>query len=410
MKIFNIKKSIKDNYALLEADILPKNANKPFTLWFKFPKPIYKDLVTRPEPFVAATLLECMYEKEDLYVKGSLSNKLFYSLPKIMDFLNMGDENLHHIKVKTDKTSFLKMNGRSIGCFFSGGVDSFYSLLKNLKDKDQTKGKINKLIVIRGFDIALDKSYDWLWEKTSKNAKKVAKKLGIETIEVTTNIKEHTELMEDWRKQPIKRHWVPSLFGSLLSAVGLTLQNTISIVYIPSGLTYKDLMPHGSHPLLDPLWSTESLEVIHDGCEANRFEKINREIIKNRMALNNLRVCINPRFLGDYIDTPPWENRDKEFNCGDCEKCLRTLVCFDILGGLDKATTFKNHLAYKSSLNKLVLDTSLPYEIPFWQEISKKAEKYKRDGISKIINSLIERSNKAPTEIISKVEIASNNV
>ena len=43
---------------------------------------------------------------------------------------------------------------------------------------------------------------------------------------------------------------------------------------IPGPRSYGQLEPNGTHPLLDPLWSTESTEIVHDGAEPSRWEKI----------------------------------------------------------------------------------------------------------------------------------------
>ena len=62
----------------------------------------------------------------------------------------------------------------------------------------------------------------------------------------------------------------------------------------------------GSHPLLDPLWSTETLAFVHDGCEANRMEKV-RRIAESPLLLEGLRVCVDDRGPDVY-------------NCGSCWK------------------------------------------------------------------------------------------
>jgi hypothetical protein len=74
-------------------------------------------------------------------------------------------------------------------------------------------------------------------------------------------------------------------------------------------------MPLGSHPLTDPLWSTEAVEIVHDGAEARRTEKILR-IVDDAEALDNLRVCFD----------------DMNTNCGRCAKCLRKMLPLRLLG------------------------------------------------------------------------------
>jgi len=87
---------------------------------------------------------------------------------------------------------------------------------------------------------------------------------------------------------------------------------------IPSSYAYHQLFPLGSHPLVDPLWSTEGVEIVHDGGEATRVDKI-RTIAGEPRALANLRVCF----------------RDMNVNCGRCLKCLRTMIPLALLGAAD---------------------------------------------------------------------------
>ena len=74
-----------------------------------------------------------------------------------------------------------------------------------------------------------------------------------------------------------------------------------------------------SHPALDPLWSTEAVEVVHDGAETRRVDKV-AALAASPLALRYLRVC--------------WENRGGAYNCGRCGKCMRTMVDLDLAGAL----------------------------------------------------------------------------
>jgi hypothetical protein len=139
--------------------------------------------------------------------------------------------------------------------------------------------------------------------------------LGKPLIEVETNLKQFGEPYVRWNMY----------VGSALASVGLLLSPRLRRVYIPSTGSYADLSPDGSHPLLDPLWSTESVTFVHDGGEATRVEKV-MALARNEVALQYLRVC--------------WENRDGKYNCGRCEKCLRTMVSLTIADALEECATF----------------------------------------------------------------------
>ena len=97
--------------------------------------------------------------------------------------------------------------------------------------------------------------------------------------------------------------------------------------------------------MLDPLWSTEAVEIVHDGCGQTRVEKI-KYISQNETVMKNLRYC--------------WENRDVEYNCGKCEKCLRTATCLEI-AGVRERTAQEKELVVKLHIKD--------YLKPVWQEI-----------------------------------------
>ena len=101
--------------------------------------------------------------------------------------------------------------------------------------------------------------------------------------------------------------------GSALAAIALLLG--FARAFIPAAYSYSQLIPLGSHPLTDPLWSTEGVSIVHEGAEARRVEKVVR-IAGDAPALANLRVCFN----------------DMNINCGHCAKCVRTLVPLRLLG------------------------------------------------------------------------------
>jgi hypothetical protein len=92
----------------------------------------------------------------------------------------------------------------------------------------------------------------------------------------------------------------------------------LSKCFVASTCSYDELHPWGSHPLLDPLWSTATLQFLHDGSEARRLDKL-RRIADEKLAMKYLRACDNPSSSGF---------------CGQCEKCLRTMVGLHVIGKL----------------------------------------------------------------------------
>ena len=72
-----------------------------------------------------------------------------------------------------------------MGTFFSGGVDSFYSLLKH-------RDEITHLVYVAGLDVNFHKGLQSVRTLAAaiRIVEKIAEELGIETLVVTTNLKE----------------------------------------------------------------------------------------------------------------------------------------------------------------------------------------------------------------------------
>lgn len=271
------------------------------------------------ESFLAGGILPCMKVGGDqLIAEGEVSQRLISALSTIQDIYCIWDSSLH----RTEITNIIPVPRPSstenrVGTFFSGGVDSFYTFLKH-------QDEITDLIFVHGLDIRLNDIS--LREKVSKKICEVASSFGKNIIEIETNIRGFFDLYVDWG---LLGH------GAALAAIGHLLCSTFHRIFIPATHTYAELFPWGSHPVLDPLWSSESLQFTHDGCEATRVEKVSL-IAKYDIALQTLRVC--------------WENPNSSYNCGRCEKCLRTMINLKVNNALDQCTTFDEELDVKNVL------------------------------------------------------------
>ncbi len=82
--------------------------------------------------------------------------------------------------------------------------------------------------------------------------------------------------------------------------------------------------------MLDPLWSTEATEIVYDGAEATRAQKVMNCLCHSELARQSVRVCLSA---------------DDHYNCGRCEKCLRTMIPFYVAGCLEKSPAFPPTLA-----------------------------------------------------------------
>ena len=222
---------------------------------------------------------------------------------------------LDQIRIAAEKDYRVYPSGRGTGCFFSGGADSFYSVIDNLDE-------ITHLIFVRqGFDIGSHER--GLALASFRQLELAAAELGKELIVVHTNVRRMANKYSSWG---------PRYHGAALATVGLLHAERLASAIVPSSHAPRsdetvELHPWGSHPELDHLWSTSYFDIRHHGDDKYRHEKI-AAIAKNNVALRYLRVC--------------WENPDQVYNCGVCEKCVRTMVELYAYEALESCATLPN--------------------------------------------------------------------
>ncbi len=198
---------------------------------------------------------------------------------------------------------------------------------------EKDREAITHLIVVHGFDSWFEKRSE-LFETIVGNANRIARELGKKVLPAATNLKDFGDRFVRW-----DTHY----HGAFLASIALALENGFERVFIASSHNQDQLFPWGSHPILDPLWSTERLSFVHDGCEIRRVDKI-RSISQAPIVLSTLRVCS----VRSHIKSV--------YNCGSCEKCLRTMIGLHITGALQRCTTLPHSVDARLVRNIYVHD------------------------------------------------------
>ena len=276
------------------------------TIFFECDDPA---LTPMQEALVALTLFPAMRAGVELQVGGGVSKRVLGNLPELQELIHTWMPDHFQPVPVTGAVPVEKKNrgATRVGSFFSGGVDGWYTLLKH-------RDEITDLILVWGFDIPLDKSV--LFDQVRQNAQRVADEMGKNLVVVKTNLREVIDPLVAWK-------W---MHGLAIAAVANALSGEFQRIYISTSQWHGHQPANGSHLQLDPLWSPESLELVHEGLEATRLEKIH-QVAQHDIALQTLRVC--------YLNL--WG----AYNCGRCEKCLRTMVALQIVGALERCTTFR---------------------------------------------------------------------
>ncbi len=268
------------------------------------------------DPFLALALLPAMSIGADVHVNGPVSPRLLRRVAQIQDIYAAWYRDLHRVSVvapaasEADEQRIPASPGGGVGCFFSGGVDSSYSVLKR-------QDEITHLALVRGFDIPVNDRV--LWDIVSPAIRDAAAELNKQLVVVETNCRSLLDAYTRWSDS----------HGAALASIALALAPQIRMMYIAASNPYNLLVPCGSHPLLDPLWSTEQIEISHDGCELDRWGKLER-LVASEKALGWLRVCC--------------QNSDLSYNCCLCRKCLEVMVYLEAAGVLAQCPAFRGPL------------------------------------------------------------------
>ena len=224
---------------------------------------------------------------------------------------------------KTEKTA----------AFFSGGVDSFCTLIRNLE-------KISTLMTLWGADITLKDIEGWA--KVEENTTSVAKTFGIEKTFIKTAFR---QVLNDGELDRLSSSFAGGgWWGFLQHGIAITAHSApivwlhkISAQYLGASFCSKDKnIRWASYPTIDENLVIGSCRTVHDSFELDRPQKID-EIIRYKRKTGlpvNLRVC--------------WESSGGG-NCCHCEKCYRTMM------GIVAAGADPKNFGFDISLNTVAL-------------------------------------------------------
>jgi len=305
----------------LDARITGLHQTESSNVYFEYDAIDPRALADDADAFVPAMLLPAMRAREELRMESPVSAALCFNAPRIRDIFHSWWPELHRSPLQlTPRPDDGTPPARAL-TFFSGGVDSFYSLLKHRHGLGTLPAPMTHLVFMQGVEARLELTRDD--DQSVRWIREIASATGVTPIFGRTNIRTALQGPET------NLHWERHYHGSALASIALTLGRGFGYTCIPSAFSYNHLVAHGSTPLVDEMYSTPGTHIVHDGAEVSRATKVARIIDWDRDAvLAHLRVCIR--------------NYGGAFNCGRCYKCVRTAIPLRILGVWPQAATFPN--------------------------------------------------------------------
>ena len=316
MRLLEVTRSEQRGWVRL-GGLIERGGGETVELYYEFPEQWGRFVFDGADPFVAAMVLPHMMIEsppEDLYIDPPVSNQIIRGAHSYMDAASvMRAQEMQriaiHAKNLVDREGTVQP---TVGAFFSMGVDSFYTLLKSVRDVPSTSPRITHLINIAGVQEPLSRERGI--EDTRLLMREVAKEVDLPILFGRTNLRDVFDAK--WGRY----------HGAGLASVALALSAGFGRILLPSAHAYSNFRSIGCHPLLDQWWSNELTRVTVDGAERIRRDKLLHLVGNDPLGLKYLRVCLH--------------NRGAEYNCGRCQKCLRTMLTLHLMGTLNRAESF----------------------------------------------------------------------
>lgn len=308
------------------------------------------------------------------YHIDEMDKNLYFSLKKIKEIFKRlypstrwNGELIPHALIDNTNTFFVKKkNDAHIALLFSHGLDSVCTSMRHI-DKKQM------LITAWGHSDCPLNDKD-LWRKLKNMIIDFGQRFNHENVFIKSNYhdfinfkylnKAITPEITLWRIEAIEG------LGWLGLAAPLLLSKGYKKFYIASSYCWDNPYPQAALPFIDHNIKFADIAVIHDGFDLTRAQKneyLARECKKQNINYLFMRVCV--------------KNFKSGKNCCKCEKCLRTITGFLILG--EDLSKYGFKLTYEEAF-KSIKDLFIRLRTQklvdrisyYWRELQDLARKY----------------------------------
>ncbi len=299
-----------DGPTLEVAAVLSHPEGKRYRLWWRIPAEWREALTSSADAFVIAFLFLMMQERRDVMVEGVVSPSLLANLDQYMGLWRMWlPEKYQPVTIRAREEAEApapEPSGQTI-MPFSCGIDSCYTLLRHRQGSIGRRARqVTAAMVLHGFDIWLDQeNAQGMYDGLLGDARTMLNSVDVACIPVVNN----------FHDLPVT--WAHSFGTHLLAALRL-LGGRFDTAMLANDVPYNRLgIIWGNHPIGSPFLCSTNFQVVDDGAEITRAEKI-KLLTQWPEAMRHLRVCFT--------------NPGSHANCCRCEKCVRTILAFRVAG------------------------------------------------------------------------------
>jgi len=352
MRITDLAKEIDGDRAWVKATVHWEDCDQPAREIFISGEARYADaMVANPDAFLTGAIIPALHFGERrIAIAEAVCPRLKQGLSTVMGLMqHWSAGQMKPLRLETDTRSALAYEDRPRrpALFLSGGIDSLATLrLNRLRYPVGHPHSVRDCLLVHGFDIggvvARGAKYH-VFERAKAHLLPIAADAGVELIPVYTNIR---HLCDD------RDLWLNRFFGAVLASVAHAFAPRLHLADIAASYDIPNLTPCGSHPLLDPAYSSADVQIQHCDVELTRIDKL-RLIAEWPAAFHHLRVCL--------------ANQSERLNCGRCEKCVRTMTGLLAIDALQHTNAFE-----ENSVDPALFDSfkiTIRHREPFYREL-----------------------------------------
>lgn len=331
MKVYDLRASRTFGRVKIAATIVWEDISRPNQeVYFDCPESFADDVAPNPNAFLLACAMPALdYSERRVLIEGTLCPELRNGLQTAFRVIRHWYPKLKTPAIEATSgfyPSFPRTPPRTAS-FMSAGIDALATLRCNRRDFPlDHPASIRDGFFFLGFNRhdfdseapVAERVRDF--ERRLQRMSALAREAQINLIPVHTNIRFIAKDHQAWNERGM---------GAGLASIAHVFRRRVSRILIGSEGSAAIPSPWGTHPLLDPNFSSSDLEVRHDCLNLSRLQKTS--IVSDwPTAMRVLQCC--------------WQNEGipEGVNCGRCGKCIRTIVQLAALGRLDRAETLPN--------------------------------------------------------------------
>ncbi len=301
------------------------NDRPPFEMFFEWDRRPDDGDRADPHSFLLGSILAAWRRGERrIAVDGEICPRLRDGLDAAQQILSLWFRLEREPVVLEPSEGFHPRSDRSsrAGLFLTGGVDSLSILHSNRRDfTERHPASFREAIYVPRLSFAEHVPSERSLNLTRRQEDAIASicretDLAFSRLDANFRLFDPDTLMVAAQEQ-----------AALLSGAAHAISERVGSVSLASSHDTTHLYPWGTHPLLDPQYSSTALEFRHEGLGLTRTEKL-EAMEQWSVAHDNLVVCFEGPLPAGQL------------NCGKCEKCLRTMTALLINGSLERFKVF----------------------------------------------------------------------